>query len=377
MPQARSLRDLLLIREHNRSYIDGLSGINGSALGFKNRDGSTPAILLFVDRKIPQKWLRSGRAIRPELRGPGNLRCPTDVIESSYTAFDRNMDARLLDIDTDGDPRVIKPEELLGLPSMNSAAKYELLTRLRGQTDAISPGSALSYSDEFDNLYSGTLACFARNAAGDLGLLTNKHVGLFVGNELRFPDDAGITLAEVEAVVDTIPTSERFLGVLTNPKGSFAVDGGFARLDASVSPGDLDFQLPILDGNGAIVAQRLGAPRALDLDTMGPVGDPVIGVGQMRSFQRGEIFAFSYQFGSALEGSIDYLVLGNEEGDEFSHPGDSGKLIVTDDGRYQPVAILWGGWYERLRHVRRQENWSYASDINLILDKLSVSVASS
>ena len=52
MATAKSLRDLLRIREANREYIASISGNLGSALGFKRPTGKEitdePAILIFV-----------------------------------------------------------------------------------------------------------------------------------------------------------------------------------------------------------------------------------------------------------------------------------------------------------------------------------------
>jgi hypothetical protein len=107
---------------------------------------------------------------------------------------------------------------------------------------------------------------------------------------------------------------------------------------------------------------------------MGPLGKKVISIGRTRGIQRGTIVAFGYEWYDA-EASIytDYLVIG-EHGGAFSDHGDSGKLIVTDDATHRPVALLWGGWYEKLRKGVGQENWTYAIDINKALGKLEVDI---
>ena len=60
----------------------------------------------------------------------------------------------------------------------------------------------------------------------------------------------------------------------------------------------------------------------------------------------------------------------------FSDHGDSGKIIVTDDSAHNVVALLWGGWQKRLRRGKMQEDWTYAIDINYVLDLLVVDVVS-
>lgn len=56
MSRARSLRDLMKIRSHNREFLDSINGTLGNALGFKKRTGhplsKEPAIIVFVPQKI-------------------------------------------------------------------------------------------------------------------------------------------------------------------------------------------------------------------------------------------------------------------------------------------------------------------------------------
>jgi hypothetical protein len=40
---------------------------------------------------------------------------------------------------------------------------------------------------------------------------------------------------------------------------------------------------------------------------------------------------------------------------------------VSDDEAHRPIALLWGGWQERLRKGREQENWTYAIDLGKVL----------
>ena len=138
---------------------------------------------------------------------------------------------------------------------------------------------------------------------------------------------------------------------------------------------------PELPGIGPV-----GSPLALDLDTMGPVGRRVTSVGGRRGLQRGTIAAFSYEFYDQQEpGYTDYLIIGdddvNSEGVQvtrtaFSDQGDSGKIIVTDDANKNVVALLWGGWQQRLRHGKMQEGWTYAIDINYVLNLLDIDIVS-
>lgn len=373
MREAKSLSDLLKIREANNPIIEKIKGINGTALGKKNETGK-PAILIFVPRKIKEKWLPPEKIVPKQLKTPGGLYCPTDVIDSSYTAFDADKTARLLTIGLDGTPLITGYRELLGYRELSHESKYKLLNKLRGDTDKITPGSKLAFYDENLAKFSATLACFAKDDSGHFGFITNQHVGIFTDNEIYFPETDGVILGKVKSNIDRITDQERFPTILTKSKSKFVVDAGFVEWGNHINKQDnIDLRLPVLNENYEIQMQPLGETLKLDLDTMGPIGMEVIGVGQMRSFQKGRIFAFAYQICGNFAESLDYLIIG-EKGDDFSDPGDSGKLIVTADGNYQPVAILWGGWFERLRHGHRQENWTYATDINLVLEKLHLTI---
>ena len=95
------------------------------------------------------------------------------------------------------------------------------------------------------------------------------------------------------------------------------------------------------------------------------------------SYQTGTIVGFGYEFRNAPGNSIytDYLIAGDDP-QQFSAPGDSGKLIVTDENEPRPLALLWGGLVEKLSNHREQMDWTYGIDINFILDTLGVEIVS-
>jgi hypothetical protein len=105
-------------------------------------------------------------------------------------------------------------------------------------------------------------------------------------------------------------------------------------------------------------------------ETMHVIGQKVISVGRTRGVQRGTVVAYAYEFeDDTYSVYTDFLILG-EDGSALSFKGDSGKIIVTDDDEHRPLALLWGGSQERLRHGREQENWTYAIDLGKVLDLL-------
>ena len=59
----------------------------------------------------------------------------------------------------------------------------------------------------------------------------------------------------------------------------------------------------------------------------------------------------------------------------FSYKGDSGTVVFThEQGKQRPVALLWGGFQEQLRGGDSQENWSYATRIDKLLDEMELDV---
>ena len=117
---------------------------------------------------------------------------------------------------------------------------------------------------------------------------------------------------------------------------------------------------------------RTGDLLRIDSDTMDIIGQRVISIGRTRGLQRGTIVAFAYEFEDDFYSIYTDLLIIGEDGKAFSWKGDSGKVIITDDDEHRPVALLWGGWQERLRSGREQENWTYAIDLGKVLDMLDL-----
>ncbi len=114
---------------------------------------------------------------------------------------------------------------------------------------------------------------------------------------------------------------------------------------------------------GLHVIGSTGELLRIDPNGMDIIGQKVISVGRTRSVQRGAVAAFAYEFRDEFFSSYTDLLIIGEEGNAFSWKGDSGKVIVTDDEDHRPVALLWGGWQEKLREGKEQEIWSYAIDL--------------
>ena len=373
MPEARSLKDLLQIRYANRHRIEAVNGNLGSALGLKRStdpahpDNGKPAILVFVPQKIAPKWVNPTQRVPGRMTGPDGLECPVDVVEGS-----KLFDYPLLFLDDTGEPRVVNWTTLASAPPL-STSKLALRDGLRGWSERISPGAQIAVREE-KRAWFGTLGCFARErGTGHLGLITNQHVANRAGQLLFFASTSARRLARVTKTFKTVTDQARFGGLIDESNAVYRVDCAFAALDTDIALDDIDPRIPLLDEVGAIVPTEMGEPVPLDLDTMGPIGQRVIGIGRTRSFQRGTIVGFGYEFVDEVGDSryTDYLIMGDDP-DQFSAPGDSGKLILTDETVPRPVALLWGGWMERLSNFREQQDWTYAIDINVIMELLGV-----
>jgi hypothetical protein len=378
MPEATSLRDLLRIRAANHDLIESVNENLGSALGFKRPTGGDvtdqPAVLIFVPRKIDNRWLPPAQEIPPVLHGPDGLTCPTDVVEGG------SYEERFLKLYThQGEPVAgITPwSRLIAEPSL-SEDNVDVLEILRGWSGEMFAGSRLVGFDLNGFGYTGTAGCFVVDrSTGQRGILTNQHVADHSGNVLKFPWFNGRDAGTARRLFDFVRDDQRFPEIINLPNEFYRVDCAFIELDADIAD-STNLELPRIG--------RIGAPLALDLDTMGPVGRRVTSVGSRRGVQRGTIVAFSYEFDDGVNSIYtDYLIIGDEDVDEsgrqitrtaFSDHGDSGKIIVTDDDQHNVVALLWGGWQERLRPQKMQENWTYAIDINFVLDLLQVDIDS-
>ena len=378
MATARNLRELLTLRYHNRAYLDSIRDNLGSALGLKNGHGD-PCVIVFVPRKINAKWLQGTQQIRNRLEAPGGLYCPLDVVEGTkYSPF---SDVNLLDVsgaDYIGAALVVTRQDLLGSPPLSSPARLRLLETLKGWSATVMPGAQLYHPRG----HYGTLGCYAIDPLGKLGFITNKHVAGEVGDHLTFPEEKGVVLGHVKRVVDLIADEVRFPGIVDEPESHYNVDSAFVELLPNLSLDDIEPRLPLIDDQDELTLTNLGSPLPLDLDTLGPLGTSVVSVGCTRSFQKGHIAAFAYTYSVDRWNDViekqytDFLIVGKNE-EEFSNKGDSGKLIVIDDDARRPVALLWGGAYQKVRTGRAQEKWTYAIDINKVLDLLGVSIIGS
>jgi hypothetical protein len=336
--------DLMRIRAHNRNFLDAINANLGTALGYKRRTGeeisNEPAIIVFVPRKINPKWLPNSQLIPSKLEGPDGLWCPLDVVEGSKAQQE--------------DP-VHKEES-------------ELAVRLRGWDEQIWAGSQVSHwTDKESGSYSmGTIGAFARRAGDNrLGFITNEHVGIGPGQRLFHPVPWGTEIGTTASVMEYIPDHEWYGPLADEPNTFVRIDCAFVELNAAVSVDDIN---PHMMGVG-----KLGSVKEIALTDMSIIGQKVLRVGRTTGLRRGTVVGFGYEFidSADVTAYTDLLILG-DDGVPFSTHGDSGSLIVTDDGENRPIGLLWGGWQSKLRTGAGQENWTYGIALSRVLDALEV-----
>lgn len=348
MAEAKSLKDLMRIRAHNREFLDSINDGLGTALGFKKRSGQPlskqPAIIVFVPLKINPKWIPEAQLIPGKLEGPDGLWCVLDVVEGGRAEVGKEVE-----------------------PAVD-----ELVERLRGWDDQVWAGSQIAHwVDQDVGSYSmGTLGAFARTRNnGTLGFLTNQHVGIEPGKKNLHPVPWGTQLGTTERVIKWAEDQEWYGPLVDEPDTYVRVDCAFVRLDPGFDLADINTHMM---GVG-----QLGQVKNISVDDMSIIGRKVLRVGRTTGLRRGTIVAFGYEFidDRDVTAYTDLLIIGDDD-IPFSTHGDSGSLIVLDNPELNPIGLLWGGWQEKLRTGYAQEKWTYGISLSRVLDSLDIDLVS-
>jgi hypothetical protein len=205
----------------NRVYLDTINDTLGTALGFKWKNQSVtgePSIIVFVPQKVHSSWLGNGNAIKSELRIPGELKCPVDVI----------------------------PARKLGAgPPVSEESP--LVRRLRGEDPQLWAGSQICTHDAAGNPWIGSIGCFAKHRESDeIAYVTNHHVAagpaayhvLLPGAEL-----IGYPLLQQEL----IPAGTWYGAAANEPNTYVRVDFAVVLKASAITPARLN-PLVIADG---------------------------------------------------------------------------------------------------------------------------------
>lgn len=345
MTQAKTLRELLTIRNENRDIINKFDNNLGSALGFKiteNKVIKEPAILIFFPQKFSKNILPPDQVFPGILKSASGLECKTDIIEGKFVQ-----------------PRPIPPPL--------SDGNYSIILDLKKGVHKLIGGAMLESFDTDGEKKNGTIGCIVKKKSNSKNyILTNQHIAGSIGRPIYFSSSNSFRIGKTTDCFEYEIMEEHFPGLGIHPEIDCRLDCALVELrDETVK-----LSRPGLFGHG-----QLGPPLKfnLDSDSMEPLDSEVTSIGIGRGIQTGRIMAFGYELKIDKECIFtDFLILG-DEGGVFSDDGDSGKLIVTKEG-LQPVALLWGGAYDSLRRGQGQEKWSYAIEINRLLEKLNVEI---
>ncbi|PKA62097.1 hypothetical protein AXF42_Ash014981 [Apostasia shenzhenica] len=361
--QATTLLDLMTIRAFHSKILRRYS--LGTAIGFRIRKGqltNIPAILVFVARKVHQKWLNKIQCLPTALEGPGGVWCDVDVVEFSYY----------------GAPAPTPKEQLY----------TELVDGLRGSDPHIGSGSQVFVGVLYQYVASqetyGTLGAIVKSRTGNkqVGFLTNRHVAV----DLDYPNQKmyhplppnlgpGVYLGAVERATSFI-TDDLWYGIYagTNPETFVRADGAFIPFAGNV---DMSSVITSVKGVGEI-----GDVWIIDLQCPinSLIGRQVVKVGRSSGLTTGTIMAYALEYNDekGICFFTDFLVVG-ENHETFDLEGDSGSLIMLtacNGEKPRPIGIIWGGTANRgrlkLRCGHGPENWTSGVDLGRLLDLLEL-----
>lgn len=346
--EAKSLNDLLRIRADNRDKIEAINQNLGSALGFKWTNGQKtdhPCVIIFVPQKM-LPWLVPDDQKTPEfLEGADGTWCYTDVVTGK---------------------KAESLEEIV-MPEL-SADNKQVIRELRSGRVGLTGGIQLAFFGDGirrqDHAFVGTAGIAVRHPISHrIGFLTNQHVADARGRRIYHPWHNYYPIGTTYSTFEHEADEDWYGGVIDEARSYVRCDCGFVPVDEHLEA-YVEAGLHRIGDTGSLLR--------IDADTMDIIGQKVISVGRTRGVQRGTVVAYSYEFQDDYFSIYTDLLIIGEDGNAFSAKGDSGKIIVTDDADHRPVALLWGGWQERLRQGREQENWTYAIDLGKVMDRLDV-----
>lgn len=350
MRPAKSLRELLAIRRQNASRLRKLDGYLGSAVGYKWREqegcfdhdasgAPIPAILIFLEKKKKAAEVPAGQIVSGVLSGADGVCCATDVIVGRM------------------------PNAAPSAPAL-SAENKNILKALHAGAPGVIGGMSLRVKNTV-----GTAACVVRHrTTSKLGILTNWHVSGDVGTKVGSYVTGLPVLGVTKRTVLTAPKTPHDLNDLESFVAvKHRLDCGYIELHPAAEK---------LAKSGVYGLPKFGAKYELNLDSLDVLGQKVRGLGQTRGLERGTIIAYGYEWQDdetpGAHFATNYLIMG-EANRPFAGPGDSGKLVLTDDALHRPVALLWGGERQQFWGTgKAQDSWAYASDLSQALDELDV-----
>ena len=259
------------------------------------------------------------------------------------------------------------PSALEGIPVV--AQVTGMLVAFSDPTKRQRP-APMGFSVGHPAITAGSIGARVVDGSGNVYVLSNNHV-------LANSNDASIGDAALQpgpydggtAPADQIGTLAAFQPIDFSASGTNTFDAAIARSTTT----DLDNATPADDGYGAPSATIFGDANGDGLldDEAALLGLNVQKYGRTTKLTHGQItginatvtVCYEVFFGFCIKSArfVDQLVI---EPGTFSGGGDSGSLIVTDDGNKNPVALLFAG----------SSTQTIANRIDLVLSHFGVAV---
>lgn len=260
MAKAENLQELLILRRHNRDYLDSITQIPASAPGWKNGDGDT-RVIVFVPRKTKVKRLPGTQATRDELDALGSLNYLPDIREGGERRHFHGVNSmNAANAAFSGETRLTTRKETTGSPLLPRRSRVIQLQQLSGWTESAMPGAQLYRADG----WFGTMGYFAIDNSDNHEFIKNEHVAGKKGDLLLFQAEGGMELGRMKRVVEQIAGEARFPGIVNAPEASCKIDHAFAELPSDFSFSDIEPRSTPDDDRDNIVLAELGDPLPLD-----------------------------------------------------------------------------------------------------------------
>ena len=216
------------------------------------------------------------------------------------------------------------------------------------------PGSSIGHP----RVGAGTLGCFVRLADGGLGVLSNNHVLANTNRASKGDEIWAPAVMDGGSAADRIGVLDDFVSLASGEPDR--VDAAVARLDDALMPARNVVA-------GKLLAGVIAPEELAD-------GLTVVKVGRTTGETWGRITAIELDdvqvhYGSAGVFSFDGVIEVRDDASHFSQPGDSGSVILAEDGR--GVGLLFAG----TEGVEGQFGATYASPLQEVLAQTGCSLA--
>lgn len=210
----------------------------------------------------------------------------------------------------------------------------------------------------------GTLGCFVQLGNKSMGILSNNHVVAGENRGLRGKDrilQPGT--GNPPSSDDDVGTLTDFVAVQQSPVGATLAAGNVVLNDVDGGTVELNSSHAKIK-QGYLPSRKVSAPSGF---AQARQGDKVFKIGRTTGLTRGEVTQVP-----VVVGPIPYapgpcwfrrsIVIEGENGTMFSDHGDSGSVIVREDGKV--VGLLFAGNGQQ----------TYACPIDTVLQKLNCSI---